>query len=145
MPRNIYFGCSHLTATFACPGAQNIFPAYHEDGDYWRRFVAAQLPAKAYPDSKVWHSWRQASQSSSRFLTKKTSSVTFLAIQRTTQKYTVPYLTQKWGCTAGGDLDLEKCSYKAPFGNQSLEFWPQPSEALQQEKIEYLLTESTKE
>jgi GT2 family glycosyltransferase len=122
---------------------QNIFPAYYEDADFWRRFKASKLRNTYYKRSRAWHSWHNHSQSSSRFLNTNTSTVTFSAIQKAVQRFTVPYLTEKWGCfNQSHGFKVSNCTYSVPWGNQSLSHWVKPSAALQKEKIAFLLANS---
>ena len=89
---------------------QNIYPAYWEDSDFWRRIQAAGFADKVYEDSRFWHGWRHENditgQSSSIFLDKNNSRVTFAAIRRAMDHFTIPYLRKKWNCPAltGGDV-----------------------------------------
>ena len=94
----------------------------------------------------MWHSWHNQSQSSSKFLNKQTSRVTFHAIQKTTQRFTIPYLREKWGCPKDEEpFRFQHCNLTAPWGGEkSIKHWVPPTEALQKEKLDFLLAESAK-
>lgn len=129
---------------FGCRFLQNIFPAYYEDSDYWRRFTASKLKHTYYKRSKAWHSWHSHSQSSSRFLSKNTSSVAFKAIQKATRRFTIPYLSEKWGCFNQSHFALTNCTFATPWNGSELSSWEKPSGALQSEKVDFLLRETQK-
>jgi hypothetical protein len=77
-------------------------------------------------------------------LTKKNSAVAFAAIEKAVQKYTIPYLKDKWGCFNQTEpFEFNDCTYHVPWNNESLlAHWTRPPDAVQSEKIDFLLSES---
>jgi hypothetical protein len=60
--------------------------------------------------------------------------------------YTVPYLKEKWGCFNQTDrFEFQNCTFATPWNSSDLTRWEKPSDALQNEKVEFLLAESRKD